>query len=120
MTRRRILIGLAALILLANLSDPQIRVVAATGGLIGIGYWAAAVCGTSPAAIAAAIAHVRDVAGIGHVALGSDFDGAVTTPFDTAGLVHITQALVDRGFTEAEIAAVMGGNLLRLLSTQLS
>jgi microsomal dipeptidase-like Zn-dependent dipeptidase len=99
-----------------NLSDAQIRAVAATGGLIGIGYWDGAVCDTSPSAIAAAIAHVRAVAGIDHVALGSDFDGAVTTGFDTAGLVNVTQALVDRGFTPDEIAAVMGGNLLRFLS----
>lgn len=99
-----------------NLTDAEIRGVARTGGLVGIGYWEAAVCDLRPAAIAAAIAHVRDLVGIDHVALGSDFDGAVTTGFDTAGLAHVTQALVDRGFTDAEIAKVMGGNLLGLLS----
>ena len=98
-----------------NLSDDQIRAIAATGGLIGIGYWDGAVCDTSPAAIADAIAHVRRLVGIDHVALGSDFDGAVTTGFDTAGLAHITQALTDRGFSEAEIGKVMGDNLLGLL-----
>ena len=99
-----------------NLSDEEIRGVARTGGLIGVGYWDAAVCDLRPAAIAAAIAHVRDLVGIDHVALGSDFDGAVTTGFDTAGLVNVTQALVDRGFTDEEIAKVMGGNVLRLLA----
>lgn len=98
-----------------NLSDDEIRGVAKTGGVIGIGYWDAAICGTEPAKVAAAIAHVRDLVGIDHVGLGSDFDGAVTTGFDTAQLVHVTQALVDRGFTEEEIAKVMGGNVLRLL-----
>ena len=98
-----------------NLSDEEIRGVARTGGLVGIGYWDAAVCDLRPAAIAAAIAHVRDLVGIDHVALGSDFDGAVTTGFDTAGLANVTQALVDRGFSDEEIAKVMGGNLLRLL-----
>jgi membrane dipeptidase len=98
-----------------NLTDEEIRGVARTGGLIGIGYWDAAVCDLRPAAIAAAIAHVRDLVGIDHVALGSDFDGAVTTGFDTAGLVNVTQALVDRGFSDEEIAKVMGGNVLRLL-----
>ena len=102
-----------------NLSDDQIGAVAKTGGLVGIGYWEAAICDTRPAAIAAAIAHVRDLVGIDHVALGSDFDGAVTTGFDTAGLAHLTQALVERGFTDEEIAKVMGGNLLRLLEAQL-
>ena len=99
-----------------NLTDEEIRGVARTGGLIGIGYWDGAVCDLRPAAIAAAIAHVRDLVGIDHVALGSDFDGAVTTGFDTAGLANVTQALVDRGFTDAEIARVMGGNVLRLLA----
>lgn len=98
-----------------NLTDEEIKGVARTGGLIGIGYWDAAVCDLRPAAIAAAIAHVRDLVGIDHVALGSDFDGAVTTGFDTAGLVNVTQALIDRGFTDEEVAKVMGGNLLRLL-----
>lgn len=102
-----------------NLSDAQIRGIAETGGLVGIGYWDAAVCSTDPAAIAAAIAHVRNVVGIDHVALGSDFDGAVATGFDTSQLVLITQALVDRGFTPDEIAKVMGGNLLNLLERTL-
>lgn len=99
-----------------NLTDEEVRGIARTGGLIGIGYWDAAVCDLRPAAIAAAIAHVRDLVGIDHVALGSDFDGAVTTGFDTAGLVNVTEALVERGFRDDEIAKVMGGNLLRLLA----
>lgn len=98
-----------------NLSDDEIRGVAKTGGVIGIGYWDAAICGTEPKKVAAAIAHVRDLVGIDHVGLGSDFDGAVTTGFDTAQLVFVTQALVDRGFTPEEIRKVMGGNVLRVL-----
>lgn len=98
-----------------NLSDEEIRGVAGTGGVVAIGYWEGAVCDTSPQAIAAAMKHVRDLVGIEHVALGSDYDGAVTVRFDTAGLVHVTQALMDAGFTENEIRAVMGENALRVL-----
>lgn len=98
-----------------NLSDEQIRGIAATGGMVGIGYWDAAVCGTGPEAVANAILHVKQVAGIDHVGLGSDFDGAVTTGFDTSKLAHLTQALADRGLTDEEIAKVMGGNVLRVL-----
>lgn len=98
-----------------NLTDEEIRGVAKTGGVIGIGYWDAAICSTAPAAIVNAIAHVRDLVGIDHVGLGSDFDGAVTTGFDTAQLVAVTQALVDRGFTPDEIRKVMGGNVLRVI-----
>jgi len=59
------------------------------------------------------------VAGIDHVGLGSDFDGAVAQPFDTTGLVEITDALLAEGFTEAEVEQVMGGNVFRLLAEAL-
>ncbi len=98
-----------------NLSDDQIRGVAATGGLIGIGYWDAAICDTAPASIAKAMKHVRDLVGIDHVALGSDYDGATTVRFDTSKLVQVTQALIDAGFSDAEIRAAMGGNAVRVL-----
>ena len=98
-----------------NLSDDEIRGVAKTGGVVGIGYWDAAVCGTSPRDAAKAMKHVRDLVGIDYVALGSDYDGAVTVRFDTSQLVQVTQALMDEGFTEDEIRAVMGGNALRVL-----
>ena len=98
-----------------NLSDAQIRGVAATGGLIGIGYWDAAICDTSPASIAKAMKHVRDLVGIQYVALGSDYDGGTTVRFDTSNLVQVTQALIDAGFTDDEIRAAMGGNAIRVL-----
>ena len=98
-----------------NLTDAEIRGVAATGGLVGIGYWDAAVCDTSPASIARAIKHVRDLVGIQYVALGSDYDGATTVRFDTSKLVQVTQALIDAGFSDDEIRAAMGGNALRVI-----
>ncbi len=102
-----------------NLSDEQIRGVAATGGLIGIGYWDAAVCDTSPASVAKAMKHVRDLVGIQFVALGSDYDGATTVGFDTSKLVQVTQALIDAGFSDDDIRAAMGGNAVRVLKAGL-
>ncbi len=98
-----------------NLTDDEIKGVAKTGGVIGIGYWDAAVCDTSPRAVARAIKHVRDLVGIDYVGLGSDYDGATTVRFDTSQLVQVTQALLDEGFTPQEIRAVMGGNALRVI-----
>jgi membrane dipeptidase len=98
-----------------NLTDAEIKGVAATGGVIGVGYWEGAICDTSPAAFAKAIVHIKRLVGIEHAALGSDFDGAVTVRFDTSQLVQVTQALMDAGLTEAEIRAVMGENALRVI-----
>jgi microsomal dipeptidase-like Zn-dependent dipeptidase len=98
-----------------NLSDDQLRRIAASGGVIGIGYWDVAVCGHDATAIARAVRHARDVAGAEHVALGSDFDGAVTTPFDAAGVPMLTEALLAAGLSEHDIALIMGQNALRVL-----
>ncbi|MDE0880053.1 MAG: membrane dipeptidase, partial [Sphingomonas bacterium] len=98
-----------------NLTDAEIRGIAGTGGMIGIGYWDAAICSTEPRAVAAAIQHVRDLVGIDHVGLGSDFDGAVTTGFDASQVAGVAQALLDRGFAADEVRKVMGGNVLRVL-----
>ena len=98
---------------LRNLSDEQLRALAKTGGVVGIGYWETATCGTDARAIARAIRHVVGVVGIAHVGLGSDFDGAVAEPFDTTGLVQITEALLANGFNDVEIQAIMGGNMVR-------
>jgi membrane dipeptidase len=102
-----------------NLSDDELRGVAATGGVVGIGYWPTAVCGDDAAAIARAVRHAVRVAGIDHVGLGSDFDGAVTVPFDATGQVLVTEALLGDGFTEDEVGRIMGGNVLRLLGDAL-
>lgn len=102
-----------------NLSDDQIRAVAANGGLIGIGYWDTATCGTDAKAIVKAMRYVSDHIGAEHVALGSDFDGAVTVPFDTTGLVEITQSMIDAGFSESEIRMIMGGNAVKFLMENL-
>jgi microsomal dipeptidase-like Zn-dependent dipeptidase len=59
--------------------------------------------------------HVRDLVGIEHVALGSDYDGATTVRFDTSQLVQVTEALIEAGFTDDEIRAAMGGNAIRVL-----
>ena len=98
-----------------NLSDEHLRRIAAGGGLVGIGYWDGAVCATSVDAIIKAIRYSVDLIGVEHVALGSDFDGTIHAPFDTRGLVLLTDGLLKAGFSAEQITAIMGGNVQRLL-----
>lgn len=98
-----------------NLSDDELRAVAATGGVIGIGLWDTATCGTDGRAAARAIRYAVSVVGADHVALGSDFDGAVTEPFDPSGWALLTEALLAEGFSHADIRKIMGENVVRVL-----
>jgi membrane dipeptidase len=63
------------------------------------------------------IDHIAKVAGVEHVGLGSDFDGVSKLPEqldDVSHYPYITQGLLDRGYTEAQIQGVLGGNLMRV------
>lgn len=63
------------------------------------------------------IDHAVKVAGIDHVGLGSDFDGA-TMPLgmeDASKLPEITDALLKKGYTEQNIEKILGGNILRVM-----
>jgi membrane dipeptidase len=63
------------------------------------------------------IDHAVKVAGVEHVGLGSDFDGT-SVPIgmeDASKLPKITQALLDRGYSERDIQKILGGNILRVM-----
>jgi len=102
-----------------TLSDRHLRAIAANGGVVGIGYWETAVCGTAPADVARAIRYVADLVGDAHVALGSDYDGSTTVGFDTGQLPALTQALLDAGFDDDAVRRILGGNVLRVLAATL-
>jgi membrane dipeptidase len=98
-----------------NVSDEHIRAIAAGGGVLGIGYFEMAVCGTDTRDIVAAIRYVVDLVGDDHVALGSDYDGATTVGFDTSQLRALTQEMLEAGLPEDSIHKILGGNALRVL-----
>jgi len=89
--------------------------IAARGGIIAIGFWEEAVCGRTVDDIASAIHYAVDLLGADHVALGSDFDGAVTTPMDVSQMAQLTDAMFRAGLTRREIAQVMGENSIQFL-----
>jgi len=102
-----------------NLSDELMLQIADRGGLIAIGFWEEAVCGRTVDNIASAIKYAVDLVGVDHVALGSDFDGAVTTPIDISQIAQLTDALFRAGMTRREIAQVMGSNSVEFLRSYL-
>ena len=64
------------------------------------------------------IDHIVRVAGIDHVGIGSDYDGVSSLPKqlqDVSTYPVITQSLLDRGYTEAEIHKIMSGNVMRVM-----
>ena len=102
-----------------NISDDLMHRIAERGGLIGVGFWSEAVCGEDTDAIADAIAYGVQTFGLDAIALGSDWDGAVTTPIAVNDLAFLTSALLARGLTEEQVRAVMGGNTIRYFLNQL-
>jgi len=102
-----------------NLSDEQLRRIAGQGGVVGIGFFPGAVCGTEVDDVVRAALHARAAAGAGAVAFGSDWDGATTTPFDAAGVARLSGALLAAGLAEADLRAMAGENALRVLRATL-
>ncbi len=98
-----------------NLTDEQIKKIAQKGGLIGVGFWSEATCGQDLQSIVKSILHVKDLVGIEHVALGSDWDGYVWTPIDAAQMGLLSLELHNSGLSQKEIALIMGQNTLQFL-----
>jgi microsomal dipeptidase-like Zn-dependent dipeptidase len=104
-----------------NITDDLMQDIAASGGVIGIGYWAEVACDEiTPDGIAKMIVAAIAAVGEDHVSLGSDFDGSVETAFDTSELPALTDALLRAGVPEPQIRKVMGDNMLRVLRERLN
>lgn len=62
------------------------------------------------------IDHVRKIVGIDYVGIGTDFDGGggVLGCNDVSGMIHVTEELIRRGYTDREIEKIWGGNFFRV------
>jgi len=60
--------------------------------------------------------HVKKVVGIDYVGIGTDFDGGggVVGCDDVSGMIHVTEELIRRGYTDQEISKIWGGNFFRV------
>ena len=108
-----------------NLSDDQLRAVAANGGLVGVNFFSRYLAPQDAAnppwtVIVDHIERVVEVAGIACAALGSDLDGVPQLPDGFRGAQDfplIAGELERRGYAGADLAAILGGNWLRLLES---
>ena len=103
-----------------NLTDDQMHALAAKGGVAQTTLYHGFLCKDGEADIRDAIAHLEhaiDVMGIDHVGLGTDFDGdgGIRGLADSSELIHFTQQLLRRRYSEADIAKIWGGNWLRVM-----
>lgn len=105
-----------------NLDDDQLRALADNGAVIGIifaGVWLRWPGIATLDDLADQIELVRDLVGVEHLALGSDYDGFIWTPRgmrDVADLPVLTQRLRDRGWSDTDLQALMGANVRRVLA----
>lgn len=105
-----------------NLTNEQIRALANNGAVIGVmfaGIWLRDDRWANLDDVAEHIEAVRDLVGIDHVALGSDYDGFIWTPLgmrDVSDLPALTQRLADRGWSAEDLRKLLGGNVMRVLS----
>ena len=104
-----------------NLSDAQLRGIAATGGVVGVNFHGPFLVRGRPARLSDVVTqlkHLTEVAGIDHVAIGSDFEGDIRPPAelaDASRFPRLSAALTRAGFGDEAIAKIFAQNALRVL-----
>jgi membrane dipeptidase len=104
-----------------NLTDDQLRGIAATGGIVGLNFHSPFVVRGRPATLADVVRqaqHLVRVAGVDHVALGADFEGGIRPARgleDASHFPDLARALRSAGLSEAAVRKVFSENALRVL-----
>ena len=104
-----------------NLDDDELRCIAATDGVVGVIFQAAFLRRPGgPRDVGMVVEHLDHVAktiGARHCAIGTDYDGAIVPPTDLRsgdqGYMRLIDALLQRGWDDADILGVLGANFLR-------
>jgi len=106
-----------------NLSDQQIRALAARGGVMGINFAPEFLVDQGTASVEHVASHIDYIVQLlgntKHIGLGGDFDGISRTPgelTDASGYPAITEALLRRGYNEQQLRDILGLNHLRVIT----
>lgn len=104
-----------------NLTDDQLRAIAAKEGVVQATFYNDFLCESGEATIADAVRHIMhiiDVAGIDSVGIGSDFDGdgGVRGLATASDFINLTRALMAEGLSEKSLKKIWGGNFIRVMS----
>jgi microsomal dipeptidase-like Zn-dependent dipeptidase/anthranilate/para-aminobenzoate synthase component II len=104
-----------------NLTDDQMRRLAAVGGVMQITLYSGFLKKQGDASILDAMAHLEHavkIMGIDHVGIGTDFDGdgGVCGLRDSSELLQFTRQLLSRHYSERDIQKIWGGNFLRVMA----
>lgn len=103
-----------------NLKDEQILAIKDNGGVIGVVFFRDFIAKPGFASVEKIVDHIDHIvklAGVDHVGLGSDFDGA-EMPWDmedSSKIYKITEELAIRGYSEKDIKKILGLNMLRVI-----
>lgn len=109
-----------------NLTDEQVKAVATKDGVIGLSFNAPFISGNTSANLDQLLnhfVHLAEVAGVSHLAIGSDFDGIeypVEELPDASCYGKLIEALYGRGFSSTEVDLIAGGNLRRVVKAILN
>jgi len=104
-----------------NVPDDVLRLTAANGGVVMVNFFSSFVCcgrACALADVADHIEHMANVGGVDIVGIGGDYDGVSSLPVgleDVSKYPELFAELIRRGFSDADIIKILGGNLLRAM-----
>lgn len=103
-----------------NLTDNQLRALAASGGVVQTCLYDGFLRKEGGATVDDAVRHIVhmvNIAGIDHVGIGTDFDGdgGIIGCSDASEVINLTRRLIAEGFSETDIEKLWGGNFLRVM-----